>query len=57
MRWDTDAFNKVEKILKIALSIIIVCIINFNFLSLSFENENLEILNWLQISMFNYTLF
>ena len=34
-----------------------VCILNFNCISLSFANENLEKLNWLQISMFNYTLF
>lgn len=34
-----------------------VCILDFNCMSLSFANENLEKLNWLQISMFNYTLF
>ena len=28
-----------------------VCIISFNCMSLSFANENLEKLNWLQINM------
>lgn len=31
----------------------VVCIINFNCMKLSFANENLEKLKWLQISMLN----